>query len=38
MDVRHVASARLLHAEGLFAFDSNDSALATAAGFKIIVP
>jgi predicted nucleic acid-binding protein len=37
MDLLHVASARLLRAEGFFTFDSNQSALAAAAGFQIIV-
>jgi len=38
MDLLHVASARLLRAEGFFTFDSNQSALAKAAGFEIIAP
>ena len=37
MDLIHVASVRLLRAEGFFTFDSNQSALAKAAGFQIIV-
>lgn len=35
MDLIHVASARLLRAEGFFTFDSNQSALAAAAGFIV---
>jgi predicted nucleic acid-binding protein len=36
MDLLHVASARLLRAEGFFTFDSNQSALAKAAGFQVV--
>ena len=35
MDIIHVACARLLRAEGFFTFDSNQSALAAAAGFTV---
>lgn len=35
MDLLHVACARLLRAEGFFTFDSNQSALAEAAGFRV---
>jgi predicted nucleic acid-binding protein len=38
MDLIHVASARLLRAEGFFTYDANQSSLAKAAGFQIIVP
>ncbi len=35
MDLIHVACARLLRAEAFFTFDSNQSALAEAAGFRV---
>ena len=35
MDLIHVACARLLRADGFFTFDSNQSALAAAAGFIV---